>query len=124
MRPAWKIYHAPVARENVKLFLRGQLFLVSVCAGFVLMVLQIEYIGHKKYLDEHVVEHTLIDQLKEKIVPKEDTSVLIENLVPKTQYTFNISAWFHDGFGPPNKLKTETGVEGKPVKSQLHDSVV
>lgn len=73
---------------------------------------QIEYIGHKKYLDEYVVEHTLIDQLKEKIVPKEQNSVLIENLVPKTQYTFNISALFNDGWGPASKLKAETGVEG------------
>jgi len=74
--------------------------------------LQIDYVGRKKFLDEQNIEQTLIDQEKERIVPKEEHTALIEHLVPKTQYTFNISAFFGHSWGPISRLKVETRVEG------------
>lgn len=59
------------------------------------------------------VEETLIDQKKDRFVAKEERMLYIENLIPNTVYSFNISAKFIDGtWGPPYHLSVETSVEG------------
>ena len=79
--------------------------------------------GRKKYMSDNV-EHTLIDNEKTTVIPKDEIGAIIENLAPKTQYHFNISAFFSDGLlGTPNQIKLETKVEGyKKWKLQKFDN--
>ena len=67
----------------------------------------------KKYRDYHGIEQTLYDQKKDRIVPKEDKTIYIDGLIPKTLYSFNISAKFMNGeYGPPYHLRLETSIDG------------
>jgi len=58
------------------------------------------------------------------VVTKENTNVFIDGLVPKTLYTFNITAMFTDGPGQVNRLKIETGVDGKSFNAFLYRNKV
>ena len=58
------------------------------------------------------VEETLIDVKRDKYVVKEETTLYIDNLIPDTSYTFNISAKFFDGWGAPHFIIVETSSEG------------
>lgn len=67
----------------------------------------------KKYRDNHGIEQTLYDQKKDKIVHFDEHSLYIDGLVPKTLYSFNISAKFLSGeYGPPYHLRVETSIDG------------
>ena len=78
-----------------------------------LLVFQIVYEGHKQYRDEHGIMTPLTDPPKDRIVPKEQRSMYIDGLVPKTVYSFNISAKFMDGtWGPDYQLRVETSIDG------------
>lgn len=75
--------------------------------------MQVDYEGNKRYRDVNGVERTLADSRGEKIIPKEERSVYIDGLVPKTVYGFNISVNFIGGiWGPPVSLRVETSVDG------------
>ena len=77
------------------------------------MTPQITYEGIKKYLDPSGIEQTLYDPKKDRIIQKEDRTLYIEGLVPKTVYSFNISAKFIDGtWGPPYPMRVETSPDG------------
>ena len=74
---------------------------------------QLEYEGVKKYLDKSGLLTTYYHNKSSQIIAKEDTSIFIDGLMPKTVYTFNISAKFLEGsWGPPNTLNVETSVDG------------
>ena len=78
------------------------------------MSIQVEYQGIKKMRDSSGMEETVVDPRKELIIQKEDRSLYIEGLLPKTVYTFNISAKFIDGsWGPPYSIRIETSMDGK-----------
>ena len=60
------------------------------------------------------MEDTTVDPKKEIIVQKEERTRYIDNLLPKTIYSFNISAKFIDGsWGPPYSMQAETSMEGE-----------
>ncbi len=62
------------------------------------------------------IDETLIDQKRDKMVPKDERALYIDNLVPKTVYSFNISAKFIDGlWGPPYHLRFETSIDGQSL---------
>ena len=72
------------------------------------------YEGVQRYRNVDTgIDETLIDRRKQKTVPKEESTLYIEKLVPQSIYTFNISASFLDGFnGPVTSLQVETSAEG------------
>ena len=75
---------------------------------------QIVYEGIKRYRDSYGIEQTMIDPKKDSIVPNDETSLYIDGLVPKTIYSFNISAKYSDGsWGPEYMLKVETSIDGQ-----------
>ena len=75
--------------------------------------LQIVYEGLKRYRDSYGIEQTMIDPTKDLIVPKEETSLYIDGLVPMTVYTFNISAkYIERSWGPAYTLQVETSIDG------------
>ena len=52
----------------------------------------------------------VVDGRKDVLVPKEDNSLYVPNLIPLTSYTFNISAKFLDGsYGAPYSIHLDTG---------------
>ena len=71
----------------------------------------------RKYHDPVTgIEETLVDPRKTQLVAKEQQSVYVTSLMPRTVYSFNISAKFIDGsWGPVTTLRTETSSDGKPV---------
>jgi len=76
--------------------------------------------GVKTFRDETGVEQTLIDPEKETKLKGYDRSAFIDGLLSKTFYTFNITAFFHDGnFGPVNTLKIETTDEGRLIANSV-----
>ncbi len=78
-----------------------------------MLVLQIVYEGIKKYRDETGRQRYHHDDKQDKIVPKEERTLYIDALTPKTVYTFNISAKFMDGtWGPEYQLRVETSIDG------------
>ena len=77
------------------------------------LMLQIVYEGIKRYRDKTGREHVYHDDKKDKIVPKEERTLYIDGLVPKTVYSFNISAKFMDGtWGTEYQLQVETSING------------
>ena len=75
--------------------------------------LQVVWEGQKTYRDEYGREKTLTDGKRDRFVPNTETSLYIENLVPKTVYLFNLSAKFLDGtWGPEFPLKVQTSIDG------------
>lgn len=67
--------------------------------------------------DSSEVEETLIDVKQSHYIAKEESTFYIDNLIPNTIYTFNLSAKFIDGlWGPPYPLRLETSVEGGSSK--------
>jgi hypothetical protein len=74
----------------------------------------VEYEGIKKYHDPlSGIEETIVDPRKDHIVTKELRTLTINNVLPKTVYTFNISAKFIDAsWGPVNSIRVETGSDG------------
>lgn len=76
-------------------------------------VLQVEYSGIKHYRDAAGVVLSLTDAKGEVPVSKDDRSVVINNLVPKTPYVFRIRARFLDGtWGPRATTQSETLADG------------
>jgi len=74
---------------------------------------QIEYEGRKRLVEGPRVEDTLVDPKKDLYLAKEAQNVYIDNLVPSTVYSINMSAKFVDGsWGPPYLLRVETSSEG------------
>jgi len=69
----------------------------------------------RKYHDpESGIEETLVDPRKTLSIAKEEQSVYVKNLMPRTVYSFNISAEFIDGsWGPTAHLHAETGSDGE-----------
>jgi len=75
----------------------------------------VAYEGVQRYHNKDTgIDETLIDRRKRKNVPKEESTLYLEHLVPRTIYTFNISASFLDGStGPVTSLHVETSAEGQ-----------
>jgi len=78
------------------------------------MACKVTYEGIQRYKNRDTgIDETLIDRRKRKVVPKEESTLYLENLVPQTVYTFNITAKFLDGLnGPVTSLQVETSTEG------------
>jgi len=74
----------------------------------------VSYEGVQRYRNEESgIDETLIDPRKRKLVPKEESTLYLEQLAPQTVYTFNITASFLDGSrGPVTSLHVETSAEG------------
>lgn len=80
----------------------------------VAFVLQIEYEGIKQYREESGIEQTLIDPKDSRMVAKVERSLYIDELVPDTVYTFNITAKFMDGsWGPAFTMHVQTSNDGQ-----------
>lgn len=78
-----------------------------------LFIFQVVYEGRKQYRDENGNLTPMTDPVKDKIVPKEERTIYMDGLVPKTVYSFNISAKFMDGtWGPQFQLRVETSIDG------------
>ncbi len=74
---------------------------------------QIVFEGRKTYRDEKGKIQTLQDGKRDRFVPKEERTLYIDGLVPKTVYVFNISAKYMDGtWGPDFPLRVETSIDG------------
>jgi len=76
----------------------------------------VTYEGVQRYRNKDTgIDETLIDRRQRKNVPKGESTLYLESLVPRTVYTFNISASFLDGSaGPVTSLHVETSAEGSP----------
>jgi len=74
----------------------------------------VTYEGLQSYTNVDTgIDETLIDRRKRKMVPKEESTLYLEGLVPQSIYTFNITASFLDGSeGPVTSLRVETSDEG------------
>ena len=83
-------------------------------------MVQVDYEGVRKYHDPVTgIEETLVDPRKTLMVAKEQQSVSVTNLMPRTVYSFNISAKFIDGSsGPTANIHTETSSDGKHLVTQ------
>jgi len=69
--------------------------------------------GIKKYQESVDLEQTIVDGMKEQLVDKDDRTLYIDGLLPRTVYSFNITARFNDGsWGPPYTLRVETSGDG------------
>lgn len=69
------------------------------------------------------MEETHILFQKEKILAKEENRLTINDLLPKTVYSFSISAMFLDAntWSPPQRIELETWADGgKFYFSQFH----
>ena len=75
---------------------------------------QVEYEGIRKYHDPlSGIEETLVDPRKNQFVAKEMLNLYVSDLMPRTVYTFNISAKFIDAsWGPVSTVRVETTAEG------------
>jgi len=64
---------------------------------------------------------TMIHVAAEKLEPKEATRTVIDNLMPRTVYSFNVSAYFLDSetWGRPRRIDVETLSDGT-VAQYLH----
>jgi len=78
-------------------------------------VRQIDYEGVRKYHDPLTgIDETLVDPHKSVMIAKERRSLFVTRLMPRTVYSFNISAKFIDGsWGPATNLHTETSSDGR-----------
>jgi len=76
--------------------------------------LQVEYEGIKKYHDPlSGIEETIVDPRKHQDVGRDLLTLYINGLMPKTVYTFNISAKFVDAaWGPASSIRIETIPDG------------
>ena len=85
--------------------------------GVMFAMLQIYYQGKQQYRDEPDMEETHILLQKQRDVAKEETKVMITDLLPKTVYSFSISAMFLDAttWGPPYRLEIETWPDSKDL---------
>ena len=78
-----------------------------------LFLLQIVFEGSKRYRDETGRDLLFNHGKENRIVPMEERTHYIDGLMPKTIYTFNISAKFMDGnWGPDYTMRVETSVDG------------
>lgn len=76
---------------------------------------KISYEGRKNYRDQDNIMQTLIDPQRTKLLSLEEKNFITDGLIPKTVYTFNISAKFLDGsWGPVYTLKVETSADAPP----------
>ena len=74
---------------------------------------QIKYEGLRHYRDDEGIMRTHIVRTLEKAINGDQTSVYIENLLPKTKYTFNISAQYaSNSWGPEYSILVETSSDG------------
>jgi len=75
---------------------------------------KVTYEGLQRYRNvDSGIDETLIDRRKPKSVPKEESSIYLERLVPQSVYVFNITASFLDGStGPVTSIHVETSAEG------------
>ena len=77
------------------------------------MVFQIIFDGKKRYKDERSRELLFSHDREERLVAMEERTTYIDGLMPKTIYSFNISAKFMDGnWGPAYQMRVETSVDG------------
>lgn len=75
----------------------------------------VDYQGIKKSHDPSGIENTIVDPRKGIPIEKENRTLYIERLLPKTVYTFNISTKFIDGTtGPPYTIHVETSADAPP----------
>ncbi|XP_033737522.1 receptor-type tyrosine-protein phosphatase S-like isoform X13 [Pecten maximus] len=71
----------------------------------------LSYSGVKKYREDNIMQ-TYHQPRKEEHIHGLTSSFTVENLLPKTKYTFNISAFFQDGVqGGVNSLVVQTRIE-------------
>ena len=81
--------------------------------SFVSIPFQIVFEGFKKFRDENSRQQMFTHAKENRIVPMEERTHYIDGLMPKTIYTFNISAKFMDGnWGPEYSMRVETSVDG------------
>jgi len=75
----------------------------------------VNYEGVRKYHDPvSAIDEMVVDPVKTLTVVKEQQSVYVTNLMPATEYNFNITATFIDGsHGPSEHLHTETSSDGE-----------
>jgi len=74
-----------------------------------MLMIQIDYEGHKQVGTATSADEVLVDAKKDVFVPKEDNSLYVPNLIPDTVYTFNISAKFLDGsYGATYSIHLDT----------------
>ena len=75
---------------------------------------QIEYDGVKEYRSHSGIDTKFIfPKAAPKIVATDERMLFVDGLVPRTVYTFNISAYFTDDtWGPVHPIRVETSIGG------------
>ena len=78
------------------------------------VLLQIRYQGKQQSQQGPDMVETVIQLAAEKIEPKEVTHTTIDNLMPRTVYSFNVSAYFLDSKAEvrPRRIDVETLSDG------------
>lgn len=76
--------------------------------------MQIEYDGVKEYKSHSGIDTKYIfPKAPTKIVATDERTLFIDGLVPRTVYTFNISAYYTDDtWGPVHQIRVETSIGG------------
>jgi len=66
---------------------------------------------------------TVIQLAAEKLESKEATRTVIDHLMPRTVYSFNVSAYFLDSevWGRPRRIDVETLSDGTPICLSTRD---
>jgi len=64
---------------------------------------------------------TVIQLAAEKLEPKESTQTVVDNLMPRTVYSFNVSAYFLDSeaWGRSRRIDVETLSDGKHIRGTV-----
>ena len=77
--------------------------------------MQIEYDGVKEYKSHSGIDTKFIfPKAPPKIVATDERRLFVDGLVPRTVYTFNISAYFTDDtWGPVHQIRVETSIGGE-----------
>ena len=87
------------------------------CQGlpFLAAYVQIEYDGVKEYKSHSGIDTKFIfPKAPPKIVATDERRLFVDGLVPRTVYTFNISAYFTDDtWGPVHQIRVETSIGGE-----------
>ena len=78
------------------------------------LLVQIEYDGVKEYKSHSGIDTKFIfPKAAPKIVATDERMLFVDGLVPRTVYSFNISAYFTDDtWGPVHQIRVETSIGG------------
>ena len=81
--------------------------------------MQIEYDGVKEYKSHSGIDTKFIfPKAAAKIVATDERMLFVDGLVPRTEYTFNISAYFTDDtWGPVHQIRVQTSIGGLLYRS-------